>query len=80
MIEDFKDKKATQFLSNYQTTFCKKETCGLLFTEKWFAFNFHMFLINTRIKVKISLLFTKKNGLLFGFLMFLIINISKSEM
>ena len=60
MIEDFEDEKTTQFLSNYQTTFCKKETCGLLFTEKWFAFNFHMLLINTRIKVKISLLFTKK--------------------
>ena len=58
MIEDFEDEKTTQFLSNCQTTFCKKETCGLLFTEKWFAFNFHMFLINTRIKI--SLLFTKK--------------------
>ena len=45
MIEDFEDEKTTQFLSNYQTTYCKKETCGLLFTEKWFAFNFHIFLI-----------------------------------
>ena len=60
MIElNFEDEKANQFLSNYQTTFCKKETCGLLFIKKWFAFNFHMFLINTRIKMKISLLFTK---------------------
>ena len=52
MIEDFEDEKTTQFLSNYQTTFCKKETCGLLFTEKWFAFRFS-YVSNHRInKIK----------------------------
>ena len=79
MIEDFEDEKATQFLSNYQTTFCKKEICGLLFTEKWFAFNFHMFLIKTLIKVKLSLLFTQKMVCYLVFLEKSIININKNE-